>query len=100
MNGKPLSFSTGTLKRYESAEGVRREFCRTCGATCFWHSDERPELIDVSVGLLEADTGARAEDWLDWCTERVSFAEHAQNKSLILKLSKALKAWGKERVED
>lgn len=88
----------GTLKRYESAKGIRREFCGTCGATCFWHSDERPGLIDVSVGLLEADTGARAEEWLAWCTERVSFAEHAQNKSLISNLGKGLKAWGKERV--
>lgn len=88
----------GTLKRYENVEGIWRDFCGTCGATCFWHSDERPDLIDVSVGLLEADTGARAEDWLDWCTERVSFEEHAQNRSLVSNLRKGLKAWGEGRV--
>ncbi|SLM36194.1 Mss4-like [Lasallia pustulata] len=98
VDGKPFSFSMGTLKRYESAEGIRREFCGRCGATCFWRSDERPDLIDVSVGLLEADTGARAEEWLDWCTERVSFEEYAQSKSMISNLSKGLKAWGKERA--
>ena len=99
-NGKPLSFSIGTLKGYDSAEGIYRNFCGTCGATCFWHSDERPELIDVSVGLLEANTGARAEEWLDWATERVSFEEHAQNKTLISSLSNGLKAWSKERAQD
>ncbi len=94
LDGKPLDFSAGTLKRYDSSEGVYREFCSKCGATVFWHSDSRPGVIDVSAGLLDAEEGARAESWLDWKTESVSFEEEAQNKDLIQKLSAGLKRWG------
>lgn len=72
-----LDFSNlpeGMLRSYNSSPGVTREFCPGCGATVFWHNTDRPELIDVSVGLFNAN-GARAEDWLDWWKERVSFAE-------------------------
>lgn len=93
-NGKPVDFSMGTLKQYQSSEGIYREFCSCCGAMVFWHCDERPDLIDVSVGLLHAESGARAESWLDWWTERVSFEEDAQNKVLISSLSTGLKLWG------
>ncbi|KAI1276373.1 hypothetical protein F5Y07DRAFT_134393 [Xylaria sp. FL0933] len=77
----PLDFSTlpaNILTSYESSPGVRREFCSRCGATVFWRDRWRPELMDVSVGLLDADEGARAETWLDWWTGRVSFAEDAE----------------------
>ena len=93
-NDQLMDFSMGTLKQYQSSEGVYREFCSCCGATVFWHCDERPDLIDVSVGLLHAGNGARAESWLDWWTERVSFEEHAQNKVLISSLSIGLQSWG------
>jgi hypothetical protein len=65
------------LRGYESSEGVAREFCPGCGATVFWHDANRPELIDVSVGLLDAPEGARAEEWLEWWVRRVSFEEEA-----------------------
>lgn len=96
--GKSLDFGAGTLKRYDSSEGVYREFCGKCGATVFWHSDSRPDLIDVSAGLLDAEEGARAESWLGWKTERVSFEEEAQNKDLIARLSAGLKHWGEEKA--
>lgn len=94
LNGEPLDFKMGTLKRYNSSEGTYREFCSRCGATVFWHAERRPGLIDVSVGLLAAEEGARAESWLGWKTERVSFEEEAQNKALIEKLGTGLKEWG------
>ena len=97
LDGSPLDFNIGTLRRYDSSEGVYREFCSKCGATVFWHSDSRPDLIDVSVGLLDAEEGARAESWLGWKTERVSFEEEAQNKDLIARLSAGLKRWGEMR---
>ncbi|KAI4178522.1 MAG: hypothetical protein L6R41_008354 [Letrouitia leprolyta] len=90
-NGKELDYSMGTLKQYSHSKGAYRNFCGTCGATVFWHDDERPGLVDVSAGLLDAQEGARAEDWLEWATERVSFQEFAQNKSLISSVSKGLK---------
>ncbi|GJN75016.1 hypothetical protein PLICBS_009112 [Purpureocillium lilacinum] len=68
--------ATGTLRGYESSPGVMREFCGGCGATVFWHDRWRPELIDVSVGLLQdSEGGVRAEGWLSWWMDRVSFAE-------------------------
>lgn len=65
------------LRSYESSRGIFREFCHTCGATVFWHSNERPDLIDVSVGLLQAREGARAETLLEWWRDRCSFSEDA-----------------------
>lgn len=83
FNGEPLDFGQAGLRRIQSSPGCFRESCTNCGATAFWHCEERPELIDVSVGLLRAKEGARAETWLDWWTERVSFAEEAIDRPLI-----------------
>ncbi|TQN64069.1 hypothetical protein CSHISOI_11297, partial [Colletotrichum shisoi] len=77
----PLDFATlpaGILRTYESSPGVLREFCGACGATVFWHDKRRPDVMDVSVGLLRAHEGARAESWLDWWTDRCSFEEETE----------------------
>ena len=92
-DGRPLDFAIGTLKRYDSSEGCHRDFCGTCGAAVFWSGDQRPELIDVSAGLFESQNGARAEDWLDWWTERVSFEQDASHKPSISALKIGLKTW-------
>lgn len=94
LNGDGLNYAMGTLRPNESSSGVYREFCRICGATVFWHSDHRPDIVDVSVGLLDSERGARAEDWLEWWTERVSFEELAQNAKYIALLSRGLREWG------
>ncbi|MCJ1306646.1 hypothetical protein MMC25_000289 [Agyrium rufum] len=98
-DGKPLDIPMGTMKQYVSSEGAYREFCSGCGANLFWYCDARPDLIDVSVGLMHAASGVRAEEWLEWHTERVSFAECAQNKELITALEEGLKSWGKRKAE-
>jgi hypothetical protein len=90
-DGKPLDFNMGTLKRYESSKDVSREFCGVCGATIFWHCEWRPELLDVSVGLLDPEEGARVENWLEWWTGRVSFEEMAVSRSLVASLEVGLK---------
>ncbi|CEN61631.1 hypothetical protein ASPCAL08283 [Aspergillus calidoustus] len=90
---KPLAYDVGTLKRYESSPEVYRDFCSRCGASVFWHCDKRPQLIDVSVGLLRADSGSRADEWLEWATGRTSFAEMAVDVSLIQQLEAGLKTW-------
>lgn len=94
LNGEPLDFKMGSLKQYNSSKGTYREFCSTCGATVFWHDETRSNLIDVSVGLLDAVEGARAESWLEWRTVRVSFEEEAQSKALIDSLGAGLRRWG------
>ena len=103
INNKPLDVDLVELKKdgflttHQSSPGRYREFCGRCGATVFWHCDWRPRLMDVSVGLIEtAEEGVRAESWLDWCLERVSFEEEAENKELVGRLKDGLAAW-KER---
>lgn len=93
-DGRQMDYSMGTLKRYASSPAVWREFCSVCGATVFWHCDWRPDLIDVSVGLLDPAEGARVESWLEWWTERVSFEELAVSRSLVGALEEGLKEWG------
>jgi hypothetical protein len=90
-DASPLDFSLGALRKYQSSPGTFREFCSICGATVFWHCEERPHLIDVSVGLLRSETGARAEDWLEWETGRVSFKEEALDQELVSALELGLK---------
>ncbi|KFH48540.1 hypothetical protein ACRE_007370 [Hapsidospora chrysogenum ATCC 11550] len=109
----PLDFETlgpGVLSSYSSSPGVFRDFCGRCGATVFWRDNVRPGKVDVSVGLLRADEGARAESWLSWWTRRVSFEEEAGTgrrgapartaKKLIVSLQEGLKEWaeGSTRV--
>ncbi|KAF8155683.1 Mss4-like protein [Crassisporium funariophilum] len=73
------------LKQYLSSPGKYREFCGTCGANVFWWHVGRPDVIDISVGLLDHEqAGVRAEQWLKWHKHRVSFSEDAQGtKSTI-----------------
>lgn len=56
----------GTLSIYESSPDVQRYFCSRCSASVFYAVDDRRELVDVAVGLLEAPSGARAETFLAW----------------------------------
>ncbi|KAB8075318.1 Mss4-like protein [Aspergillus leporis] len=96
-NGSPLVFGEATMLRYESSPEIYREFCGRCGATVFWHCKERPLVIDVSLGLLQANSGTKAEELLDWYTERVSFAEMALDQQLIEQLESGLKDWSENR---
>lgn len=77
----------------EVIKGVKRYFCPDCGATALWSSPERPKLLDVSTALLDAPSGVRAETFLEWRTERVSYREEALHKGLLQGLEMGLKAW-------
>jgi hypothetical protein len=83
------------LKQYMSSPGKCRECCEVCGAVVFMWQSDRPELIDVSVGLFDekAAGGALAEQWLEWHTDRISFSETALSPALVEGLSKGLKEW-------
>ncbi|EXJ80979.1 hypothetical protein A1O3_07267 [Capronia epimyces CBS 606.96] len=87
---KQIDYGMGALKEIESSKGCFRNFCGTCGATVFWHCQERPDLVDVSIGLLRAEEGSRAETWLQWWTGRVSFIEDALDQVLIGNLQRGL----------
>lgn len=56
----------GTLSLYKSSPDVQRYFCSRCSASVFYTVDDRPDLVDVAVGLLDAPEGARAERDLIW----------------------------------
>lgn len=96
-DGQPFKREFGSLKAYRSSADVTRRFCGGCGASVFWDGDFRPTLIDVAVGLLDAPTGARAEEWLEWETNRVSFREFAHNNALIDGLEEGMRSWDQER---
>ncbi|XMA14036.1 hypothetical protein WAI453_006827 [Rhynchosporium graminicola] len=95
-DGKAVDFAIGTLKTYHSSDGVQREICGVCGATVFWRSKQRPDLIDVSVRLLDPKEGGRVESWLHWRTNKVSYGELAVIKGLIASLADGLKRWSNE----
>ena len=91
-NGQPINFKSGTLRQYDSSDGVYRHFCGQCGATVFWRCDFRPGLIDVSVGIMRSASGSRAEDWLEWQRDKIGFVEFAGNKRLFGELEDGLRA--------
>ncbi|KAJ9632154.1 hypothetical protein H2203_000557 [Taxawa tesnikishii (nom. ined.)] len=95
---EPFKREFGTLKAHRSSDKATRRFCGKCGATVFWDGDVRPGLIDVACGLLDAEEGVRAEEWLEWRTERVSFREDAVKRAnaLTLGLEEGLKVWGEK----
>jgi hypothetical protein len=87
-----------SLQTYASSENVTRSFCSVCGAIVFFSESERSEttLLDVAVGLLDAPEGARAERWLEWWTERLSFREDAVGRagSLVEGIEKGMREFG------
>lgn len=93
----PFQRQFGTLRRYDSSPGVTRHFCARCGAMVFFESHDRPRLLDVAVGLLDAPEGARAETWLEWHTERLSFREDAMPRaaSLAVAVEEGLEAFAR-----
>ena len=57
----------GTLALYESSADAQRYFCSRCSATVFYACDNRQDMVDVAVGLLEGSSGAaRVEEVLTW----------------------------------
>lgn len=65
-DGRPRDPRLGTLAVYNSSPGVHRFFCGRCSAAVFYAVDDRPELVDVAVGLLDSPDGARAESVISW----------------------------------
>lgn len=95
----------GTLKTYRSSSDATRYFCSGCGAHVFWIGDDRLEMVDgeqrvrlmdVAIGLLDADEGALAQHWLEWRTDRVSFREDAEQRAgkFVDHVEETLERWG------
>ncbi|KAJ6445664.1 exocyst complex component Sec10 [Purpureocillium lavendulum] len=65
----------GTLTYYASSDDVQRYFCSRCSATVFYAVDDRPDMVDLAPGLLDAPDGARAESVLSWSLGTLGAAE-------------------------
>ena len=42
------------ITEFASSEHGRRAFCRLCGSTLFWRSEESPDRIAVTLGTLDS----------------------------------------------
>ncbi|KAK0657771.1 Mss4-like protein [Cercophora newfieldiana] len=58
----------GKLAVYQSSSEVDRYFCSGCSAVVFYAVDVegRKDMVDVAIGLLRHEDGARAEGLLTW----------------------------------
>ncbi|KAF1965064.1 hypothetical protein BU23DRAFT_629208 [Bimuria novae-zelandiae CBS 107.79] len=93
-DGSPYRPLFGTLKAYSSSPEVNRTFCGTCGAVVTYTCNDRPAHVDVAVGLLEAESGVRAEEWLEWRTHRLAFEEDCKWKNFLQGFKDGLKQYG------
>lgn len=98
LDGSLFEVGAGTIRSYQSSSGICRDFCGACGAAVFFRKDGRDgEVWDVAVGLLEAESGARAEGWLGWDAD-VCFGEEAVGPGMVAMLEEGLRSW-KEKQE-
>ncbi|OGE54657.1 hypothetical protein PENARI_c005G07031 [Penicillium arizonense] len=95
----PKDLLIGSAKGYRSMKDVLRVFCGTCGATIFYHCDERPNIVDVAMGILRAPEGAMAENWSVWRAGRPSWPENGMryHAGFSRALIEGMKQWGAER---
>ena len=90
----------GTLRAHKSRKDVLRFFCGTCSATVFFWADDEPGDVDIAIGLLRSETGARAEDFLIWELGKMSFAEDTKGgwrEGLVKSVDEESLAWGKKK---
>lgn len=56
----------GMLTMFASSPGVQRYSCGRCAASIFYSVDDRPDMVDIAVGVLHSPDGARAERAIAW----------------------------------
>lgn len=91
----------GTLAMYASSPDVQRYFCGRCSACVFYATDERPDMVDVALGLLDAPDGARAESVVSWSfVRRMSLREdmlETWREDLLFAVEREGEQWRIER---
>ncbi|KLJ09610.1 hypothetical protein EMPG_14971, partial [Blastomyces silverae] len=89
----------GTTKTFNSSKEAKRAFCGTCGATAFYWSDDRPEIVDVALGLVRATEGLFAESWVTWRSGRMAFKESGElfDRDFAEAMAEGIERWGVER---
>jgi len=71
-----------TLSHNWSSPDTCRSFCGQCGATVFYWCSQRPDELDLAVGILRADEGSMARRWLEWEWGRCSFADECIDREV------------------
>ncbi|MEZ5840680.1 MAG: GFA family protein [Hyphomicrobiales bacterium] len=54
-----FAYTSGTPAVFASSDHGRREFCPTCGTQLVFRSDQRPDMLDVTVASLDAPDALR-----------------------------------------
>ncbi|RMZ37673.1 hypothetical protein AFCA_001991 [Aspergillus flavus] len=95
----PEDLLIGSSKRYSSSDGVVRTFCGTCGAVVFYSCSDRPEIVDVAVGILRDPRSLLAESWVVWRTGCIAYLEDGlrYDKGFTKSLDEGLQRWGKDK---
>jgi hypothetical protein len=92
--------SIGTLTYYASSPDVQRYFCSCCSACIFYAVVDRPEIVDVAIGVLHASDGARAEGFLSWAlgsVGRIDDSEGGWRHGLLERVEKESEEWRIDR---
>jgi len=92
----------GSLAFYQSSSDVERYFCSACSAAVFYavHMEGRTDMVDVAVGLLHHEDGARAEGLLTWNLGIVSWPDDTLGgwrEGLVKRVVEDAEAWRIER---
>jgi hypothetical protein len=66
-----------SLRQYWSSPDTCRSFCHKCGATVSYWCGQRPDELDIAVGILRSEEGSMAKRWLGWVWGRCTFAEES-----------------------
>jgi hypothetical protein len=96
-----LDFGTNpgtTLKHKETSKGVIRSWCGSCGASVFFWSEERKgreEVVDISGGILRAESGVMAREWLEW-RDLLSYDHEGTDQALVRQVKKSIEAEAKD----
>lgn len=90
----------GTLAVYSSSKKADRYFCSKCSASIFYTVDKRPDVIDVTIGVLHSPSGARAESMLEWNYGMMGYMEDVAGswrESLMSAIKRDSEEWRVER---
>lgn len=72
-----LSTIYDSVRQYWSSPDTCRSFCHNCGATVSYWCGQRPDELDIAVGILRSEEGSMARKWLGWIWGRCTFAEES-----------------------
>lgn len=69
-----------------TSPGIRRSFCGKCGASVFFERATRPQCVNIAVGVLRADSGSLAREWIDFDWKNTCWKEQAANPAITAAL--------------